>query len=55
MIIEMPEWLAVILFIGAYVVLMKWILPRFGVPTCMSNSCSVESRHESERKAAKSG
>jgi hypothetical protein len=29
----MPEWLGFILFIGAYVVLMKWVLPRFGVPT----------------------
>lgn len=29
----MPEWLAAILFVLGYVVLMRWILPRFGVPT----------------------
>jgi hypothetical protein len=29
----MPEGLGFILFIAAYFVVMKWILPRFGVPT----------------------
>jgi hypothetical protein len=29
----MPEWLAFVLLIAAYVVVMKWILPKFGVPT----------------------
>jgi len=29
----MPEWLVVVLFFAAYIVLMRWILPRFGVPT----------------------
>jgi hypothetical protein len=29
----MPEWLSMILFLGVYVVLLRWVLPRFGVPT----------------------
>jgi hypothetical protein len=29
----MPEWLGFILFLVAYVVLMRWVLPRLGVPT----------------------
>lgn len=29
----MPEWLNPVLFLLGYVVLMKWLLPLFGVPT----------------------
>ena len=29
----MPDWLVVILFIVAYIALMKWILQRAGVST----------------------
>lgn len=29
----MTEWLWPVLFIAAYVVLMRWVLPRFGVQT----------------------
>lgn len=29
----MPEWLTMILFLGGYIALMKWVLPRMGVPT----------------------
>jgi len=29
----MSEALVLILFVAAYVVLMRWILPRLGVPT----------------------
>jgi len=29
----MPEWLLPLLFIAGYVILMRWILPRLGVPT----------------------
>jgi len=29
----MPEWMGLIVFIAAYIVLMRWILPKFGVPT----------------------
>lgn len=29
----MAEWLWPVLFIAAYVVLMRWVLPRLGVQT----------------------
>ncbi len=29
----MLQWLGLIISVLAYVVLMKWVLPRFGVPT----------------------
>ena len=29
----MPEWLWFIVFLVVYIVLMRWVLPRFGVPT----------------------
>jgi len=32
------------LVFAGYVVLMRWVLPRLGVPTWMVGSCSVGSR-----------
>jgi hypothetical protein len=29
----MNDWLWPLLFIAAYLVLMRWVLPRLGVPT----------------------
>jgi hypothetical protein len=29
----MAEWLLPVLLIAAYIVLMRWVLPRLGVPT----------------------
>ncbi len=29
----MPDWFWFIVFLIGYVVLMRWVLPRFGVPT----------------------
>lgn len=29
----MPDWLQIVLFVGAYYALMRWVMPRFGVPT----------------------
>jgi len=29
----MPNWLILPLFLAAYFVVMRWILPRLGVPT----------------------
>ena len=29
----MPEWLPYTIFLLAYFVVMRWVLPRFGVPT----------------------
>jgi len=27
------EWLGLVTFVAAYFALMRWVLPRFGVPT----------------------
>jgi hypothetical protein len=29
----MPEWLPILLIFVAYIVVMRWVLPRLGVPT----------------------
>jgi hypothetical protein len=29
----MPEWIVPVLMLAAYFGLMKWVLPRMGVPT----------------------
>jgi len=29
----MPEWLTLVLFAAGYFAVMKWVLPRLGVPT----------------------
>jgi hypothetical protein len=29
----LAEWLWPVLFLAAYIVLMRWVLPRLGVPT----------------------
>jgi hypothetical protein len=29
----MPDWLVFLIIPVAYLVLMRWVLPRFGVPT----------------------
>jgi hypothetical protein len=29
----MPDWLWFIVFFATYIVLMRWVLPRLGVPT----------------------
>ena len=31
--IQMPPWLMIVLALLAYLILMKWLLPRLGVPT----------------------
>jgi hypothetical protein len=29
----MPEWVVPLGMLAAYIVLMRWVLPKFGVPT----------------------
>ena len=31
--IIMPDWLEFVLYFASYFALMRWVLPRFGVPT----------------------
>ena len=34
-----------VLILLAWLVLNRWVLPWFGLPTCMSCSCSTEREH----------
>jgi hypothetical protein len=45
---DMPEWLAVVLFIAGYWVVIKWVLPKLGIASCMSGKCDVERRRKAE-------
>jgi hypothetical protein len=29
----MPDWLGLVAFFALYIVLMRWVLPRLGIPT----------------------
>jgi hypothetical protein len=42
----MPEWLGFVLFIAAYVVLLKLLLPRFGARACRFGSCRYHATSE---------
>jgi hypothetical protein len=42
----MNDTVRLLLFLLGYVVLMKWLLPWLGVPTCMSEACSVAARRK---------
>jgi hypothetical protein len=42
-------WLG--LFLAAYIVLMRWVLPRLGISTRMAPSCRVESRPGAVKKS----
>ena len=37
----MSDTLRLLLFLAGYVVLMRWVLPWLGVPTCMSGTCGT--------------
>ena len=30
---RMPEWLPIVLVAVGYIAIMKWVLPRLGIPT----------------------
>ncbi len=40
----MSDTLKMILFVVGYLVVMRWVLPRFGVRTCLSGNCSANER-----------
>ena len=39
----MNEFLFFALFLAIWIVLNRWLLPWFGVPTCMSGACAADS------------
>ena len=38
------ETLFILLFLVAWIVLNRWVLPHFGVSTCMSGACGLPPR-----------
>ena len=42
----MNDTVRLLLFLLGYVVLMKWLLPWLGVPTCISGACNVAARRK---------
>ena len=42
----MPAWAVPLAVLAAYVVLMRRVLPKLGIPTCMSGSCAIAPRRE---------
>jgi len=46
----MPEWMTVLLLVAGYIAIMRWVLPRLGVPTWMSDRCDAGSRHQNTKR-----
>jgi len=42
----MREWVGPIVVLGVYVVLMRWVLPGLGIPTCLSGACRRQPKLE---------
>ncbi len=40
----MNEFLVLVVFLAAWIVLNRWILPWMGVPTCMGGACATKPR-----------
>jgi hypothetical protein len=55
----MIDLLKLVIFLLGYVVLMRWVLPRLGVPTCLSGPCGGAAQRkrsmEQESEHASSG
>jgi hypothetical protein len=49
----MIDSLKLLIFLLAYVGLMKWVLPWLGVPTCLSGACNAAARGRPTRKPAR--
>lgn len=50
-----PERLQMILVFAGWFVLMRWVLPAIGIPTCMSGACGLprpEPRKEKNSESA---
>ena len=40
----LKEFLFFAAFLAAWIVLNRWVLPWFGISTCMSGACAVDAR-----------
>jgi hypothetical protein len=46
-------WIYFLFFVG-WIALQRWILPRFGIPTCMSGACRVPVKNTKQAQEPKS-
>ena len=47
---DYSTFIAIVLVFSAWFILSRWILPWFGVPTCMGGGCSAPPRTTSSDK-----
>jgi hypothetical protein len=50
--VPFKEFLFVVAFLAAWIVLNRWVLPWFGVATCMSGACAVDPRRAAVDRGA---
>lgn len=46
----MPDFVWMIIFLAGWFALQMWILPRFGISTCMSGACRVPEPSDKKEK-----
>jgi len=51
----MPDWVWIAVFVVAYVLLTRWILPRLGVPTWGGNNCAGSRPESGEENLGRNG
>jgi hypothetical protein len=47
----MTSYLWLIGLFAAWILLQTWILPKLGIPTCLSGACRVERNHTGTPKS----
>jgi hypothetical protein len=47
----MTSYLWLIGVFAAWILLQTWILPKLGIPTCLSGACRVERNHTGTPKS----
>ena len=49
---SMPDWLKAVLWVAGYIAVMRWVLPAFGIPTCMSGACQIPQKQAKPTEVA---
>ncbi len=45
------DFLAIIMAVGIWYTLMRFIFPALGIPTCMSGACQIKRNREKETES----
>ncbi|MGC9327541.1 MAG: hypothetical protein ACP5I1_07895 [Candidatus Hinthialibacter sp.] len=51
----MNELLSIVLAVGIWYALMRFILPALGIPTCMTGACQVKKSAPNQSQESRSG